>query len=108
MQVKQKLYELEVDLRVGAKQIINSNSPKDRYQLFIIMCNAISAANLMIIEQDNSYQLACLFYQQKSECEEIGYHPLLQQLYMEYFAGLECDILDEAFENSEINIISMG
>lgn len=102
MDIKQKLYELDVELRISTQQIINSVSPQKNHNLFISLCNLVEKVNLLIIEQDNASDLAYLFYQQTQD-NELNYHPLLIHLYSEYFSELNLSIIDEAFENSEFN-----
>lgn len=99
MDIKLKLYEIEVDLRIAFQQINDSASPQDMANLFISICSTIITTNQLIVEQDDSYDLACLFYQSK----EPTYHPLAEQLYSEYFTKLNSEPVDQAYLDSEFN-----
>lgn len=97
MSIGSILYELDSELRVAFIQIEEADAPEEMTAVFISMCSVVKTANQII--EPESLNMVESFY----GCKEPDYHPLLERLYIDYFASLDSEILDQSYFDSEFN-----
>lgn len=97
MDIKATLYEIDSELRLAFVQIDESESPECMTETFISMCKILRTVNQII--ETAPHGLAELFY----GCNEPNYHPLIEQLYLDYFASLNSEVIDQYYVDSEFN-----
>ncbi|AUW07561.1 hypothetical protein [Vibrio campbellii] len=98
MTIGAALYELDSELRLAFIRIEESETPQDMETLFISMCHTVTSANQIIIEAE-AYNLLDTFYGRANP----SYHPLIEQLYLEYFSELNSEAIEQAYLKSEFN-----